>query len=149
MRVKIVVPGDQPPQIQDSPQLARLHARGEVVVHRDRPRSVAEQLERVRDATCILNSRGAVKWRGELLRQLPQLKMITVCGIGTDSIDLVVARERGIAVSNIPGKTAPIVAEHALALMFAVARRTWFHTDALKRGSWSGLETCMFFEQGF
>jgi D-3-phosphoglycerate dehydrogenase len=62
--------------------------------------------------------------------------MITVCGIGTDAIDLETARQRGIVVSNIPGQTAPIVAEHALALMFSVARRAWFATHELKQGRW-------------
>jgi D-3-phosphoglycerate dehydrogenase len=63
--------------------------------------------------------------------------MISVCGIGTDAIDLDAAREQGIVVCNIPARTALIVAEHALALMFAVARRTWFHTQELKCGRWT------------
>ncbi len=62
--------------------------------------------------------------------------MITACGIGTDSIDLDAARRLGLVVCNVPGRTAPIVAEHALALMFAVARQAWFQTDLLKRGGW-------------
>ena len=45
-RVKVVVPGDDPPQIADSPALARLAPRADVVVHRDRPGSDAEELER-------------------------------------------------------------------------------------------------------
>ena len=66
--------------------------------------------------------------------------MITVCGIGTDAIDLATAKELGIVVSNIPGRTAAVVAEHAIAMMFAVARRAWWHTDRLKRGQWPGRE---------
>ena len=41
----------------------------------------------------------------EALRALPRLRMATVCGIGTDAFDLVVARERDISICNIPGKT--------------------------------------------
>jgi D-3-phosphoglycerate dehydrogenase len=66
--------------------------------------------------------------------------MITVCGIGTDAIDLGAARELGIVVCNLPGHTAPIVAEHALALMLAVARRAWFQTNELKSGRWTSLD---------
>jgi D-3-phosphoglycerate dehydrogenase len=135
-RVRIVIPGDDPPQLQGSSHLARLQAAGEVVLHTDRPASDEEKLRRLRGAHVLLNSRSAVKWPGTLLRQLPELKMITVCGIGTDAIDLATARELGIVVSNIPGETAPIVAEHALALMFAVARKTWYLTDRVKRGLW-------------
>jgi len=139
-RVRIVIPGDDPPQLQGSPQLERLRQAGEVVMYVDRPATVAEQLRRADGATCLINSRSAIKWGGSVLRQLPQLRMLTTCGIGTDAIDLTAARELGIVVCNVPGKTAAIVAEHALALMFAVARRAWFQTDALKHGRWIGMD---------
>ena len=106
-RVKIVVPGDNPQQIQGSPRLAALEPYGDVTVYTDRPSSLEQQVERLQGATILLNSRGAVRWPGEVLRQLPSLKFITIFGIGTDSIDLVTAKELGITVSNIPGKTAP------------------------------------------
>eukprot|EP00913_Durusdinium_trenchii_P028507 g26735.t1 len=77
-----------------------------------------------------------VKWPGRVLRRLPQLKMMTACGIGTDSFDLGAASEMGIAVCNVPGWTAPIVAEHALALMFAISRRTSWMTAEMKQGRW-------------
>ena len=70
---------------------------------------------------------------------MPRLRLVAVCGIGTDAIDLDVCRERGIAVCNVGGVTAPVVAEHALALMFAVARRTWYQTNELKHGRWASL----------
>jgi D-3-phosphoglycerate dehydrogenase len=68
---------------------------------------------------------------------LPRLRLISVCGIGTDAIDLKTAHELGILVCNLPGRTAAIVAEHALALMLATARRTWFQTNELKSGRWT------------
>src|SRR5262245_20058089 len=135
--VVIVVPGDDPPQIQGSPHLDRLKPYGQVILHPDRPKSLDEQLARTRDAVCLVNTRGAVKWPAEALRALPRLRMATVCGIGTDAFDLAVARERGIIVCNIPGKTAPIVAEHALGLMLAAAKRAWFSTTELKAGRWN------------
>ncbi|MCC7370597.1 MAG: hypothetical protein IT306_19405 [Chloroflexi bacterium] len=135
-RVQIVVPGDNPQQIQGSPRLDMLAPYGDVTVHTDRPTSFEQQIERAKDATILLNSRGAVKWPGEVLRQLPKLKFITVFGIGTDSIDLVTAKELGIVVSNIPGKTAPVVAEHAFALMLATAKRLVFQTGEMRGGRW-------------
>ena len=134
--MRMAIPGDDPPQLQGSPHLDRLRARGEVVLHLDRPADDAEKLRRVQGATCLINSRGAVKWPGHLLRRLPALKMITVCGIGTDAIDCTTAKELGIVVCNIPGLTAPIVAEHALALMLATARRVCFQTTQLRNGIW-------------
>jgi phosphoglycerate dehydrogenase-like enzyme len=135
----IIIPGDDPPQLQGSPHLDRLRAYGEVVLYPDRPVTAEEKVRRARGATCLINSRSSVTWPGEVLRQLPDLRLIATCGIGTDSIDLEAARALGIAVCNIPGRTAPLVAEHALALMLAAARRAWFQTDAVKRGRWVGL----------
>ncbi len=137
MSVTIVIPGDDPVQIQGSPHLGRLRPYGEVILYTDRPASAEEKLRRARDAACIINSRGTVTWPGDLLRRLPHLRMISTCAIGTDAIDLAAARELGIVVSNIPGRTAPIVAEHTLALMLAVARRAWFQTNELKHGRWT------------
>jgi phosphoglycerate dehydrogenase-like enzyme len=132
----ISIPGDDPPQLQASPHLERLRGCGEVAIYLDRPADDAEKLRRVGGATCLINSRGAVKWPGNLLRQLPDLRMITVCGIGTDPIDCATAKELGIIVCNIPGLTAPIVAEHALALMLATTRRLCFQTTQLRQGIW-------------
>src|SRR5438874_2500866 len=135
--VVIVIPGDDPPQLQGSPHLERLKSYGEVILHVDRPSTVEDKVRRGGNAVCLVNSRGAVKWPGEVLRRLPRLKMITVCGIGTDAIDLETAKELGILVCNLPGQTAPIVAEHALGLMLAVAKRAWFQTNELKAGRWT------------
>jgi D-3-phosphoglycerate dehydrogenase len=139
-RPVIVIPGDEPEQIAGSPQLDRLRPYGEVVVYRDRPKSVAEQVARARDAAVVLNSRSQVQWPRSVLDALPNLRMITTCGIGTDSIDLEAAREHGVVVTNIPAKTAPVVAEHALALMLAAAKRVAFQTGELKSGRWTRRE---------
>jgi phosphoglycerate dehydrogenase-like enzyme len=140
LMMRIVIPGDDPPQLQGSPHLERLCQAGEVTLHLDRPESVDEQVRRAAGATCLINSRSAIQWPSRVLRRLPELRMITTCGIGTDAIDLDTARELGIVVSNVPGKTVPIVAEHAIALMFAVARRAWHQTNAVKQGRWLALD---------
>ncbi len=138
-RPLIVVPGDNPVQLAGSPHLERLRPYGEVVLHSTSPTGDAEKLSRVRDAQVMINSRGAVKWPRHLLEQLPRLRFITVCGIGTDSIDLEAARERNIVVSNIPGMTAAVVAEHALALMLAASKRVAYQTSELRAGRWKGM----------
>jgi D-3-phosphoglycerate dehydrogenase len=135
-RPLVIVPGDQPPAIAGSPHLARLRQRAEVRVYETRPESDEEKLERARDATVILNTRGAVHWPGRVLRQLPRLKMISCCAVGYDCIDLAAARELGIVVTNVPGRTASIVAEHALALLLAAARRLAFMTAEIRQGRW-------------
>ncbi|HUY34341.1 MAG TPA: NAD(P)-dependent oxidoreductase [Pirellulales bacterium] len=138
-RPLIVIPADHPPQLSGSSHLERLRAYGEVVLYADLPESVAEQVRRARDAVCLINSRSTLKWPAEALRECTRLRMISICGIGTDAIDLAHCRQRGIDVRNLPGRTAPVVAEHALGLLFAVAKRAWFQTDEMKHGRWNGL----------
>ena len=136
-RLKFVVPGDFPPQIQGSPHLDRLEPYGDVELHLDRPKDMAEQLQRVEGAHVILNTRGAVKWFAPALRELPDLRLIATCSIGVDSIDVEAARACGVAVANQPGRTAPVVAEHIISLMFAAAKRVAFQTSELKAGRWT------------
>ena len=137
-RPLIVVPGDDPRMIAGSPHLDRLRERAEVVLYDSRPASDEEKVSRARDATVILNSRGIVRWPGSVLRQLPKLKMIACCAIGFDCVDMRAAAELGILVTNVPGRTATIVAEHALALLLGTARRLALMTSEIKQGRWPG-----------
>ena len=135
-RVRIVVPGDQPRQIAGSPHLERLGDYGDLAVYESTPADTAEKIDRVRDCEVIINSRGVVTWREEL-EQLPKLRMIATCSIGTDMIDLERAGERGVVVSNQPGRTAPVVAEHMFGLMFALAKSAAYQTAEIKAGRWT------------
>jgi D-3-phosphoglycerate dehydrogenase len=53
----------------------------------------------------------------------PALRLIVVHGVGHDRVDLARAAARGIAACNTPADNARSVAEHALALMLALARQ--------------------------
>ena len=66
--------------------------------------------------------------------------MISTCSIGTDMIDLETASELGIVVSNQPGRTAKIVAEHVFGLMLAVGKRAGVQTAEMKAGRWTRME---------
>lgn len=139
-QLRIVVPGDDPSQIQGSPHLNRLKPYGEVVVYKDRPESTDEKIQRAKDADILINSRGIVKWYDDVLKYLPKLKLISLCSIGTDMIDLDEAKRRGIIVCNQPGRTAPVVAEHGFGLMFALAKRAAFMTAGMKTGQWHRMD---------
>ena len=139
-RLKIVVPGDLPPQIQGSPHLERLKPYGDVVLYTDRPETPEEKIHRAEDADILINSRGIVKWPAEILHQLPKLKLISLCSIGTDMIALDEAKQQGITVCNQPGRTAPVVAEHGFGLMFALAKRAAFLTASMKAGGWPRMD---------
>ena len=104
------------------------------------PKLHEEQLRRAEDADILINSRGLVKWPDELLQQLPKLKLISLCSIGTDMIGLDEAKKRGITVCNQPGRTAPVVAEHGFGLMFGLAKRAAFLTASMKSGGWPRMD---------
>jgi len=141
-RVKILVPGDNPTQIGGSAHLERLAPYGDLELYADTPESGEEKIARAQGAQVIINTRGVVTWREEM-RQLPNLKMIATCSIGTDMIDLEIARDLGIVVSNQPGRTAPVVAEHMFGLMFALSKRAYFQTAGLKAGRWTRMMNTM------
>ena len=132
----MVAPGDFPPQIQGSPHLERLNRYGDLEIYRDLPSDVDELVSRARGAEVIVNTRSSVAWPAEALRRLPELRLIASLSIGVDMIDLAAARECGVTVCNLPGRTAPVVAEHAVALMFAAARRLAEQTAAIRAGNW-------------
>ena len=139
-RPKVVVPGDNPPQIQGSPHLKRLDPYADVELYADRCPSAEEKLKRAGDAEIIINSRGMVTWSAEILHQLPKLRLISTCSIGTDMINLEAAKELGITISNQPGRTAPVVAEQAFGLMLAIAKRAAFFTESMRAGRWPRMD---------
>jgi D-3-phosphoglycerate dehydrogenase len=65
---------------------------------------------------------GTEKLTGELLRGLPQLKVISRVGVGIDNVDLGAAKELGIAVHNTPDAHVDAVAELTLAGLLAILR---------------------------
>lgn len=72
----------------------------------------------------------------DLERAAPRLKVIGRAGVGVDNIDLDAARRTGVIVVNAPEAASVAVAEHALALMLALARRLPEAAASLRRGEW-------------
>ncbi len=132
---RIVVIANRPPQWLGSPQLERLRGLGDLTFYDDVPGDLGEQIERARDAEVVITP-VIVRWTDDAFAALPNLRLICLVAIGTDSIDLAAARRRGVLVANVPGRTAGVVAEHALALMLSVARRTAEETAAIRQGEW-------------
>lgn len=67
--------------------------------------------------------RSATKATAEVIAAADRLKVIGRAGIGVDNIDLAAASARGIVVMNTPFGNSITTAEHAIAMMFAVARQ--------------------------
>jgi len=74
----------------------------------------------------------------EFIGSAPNLKLIQKLGVGVNTIALRAARDRGVAVCNMPGTNSQAVAEMALSLMMAVLRRTCFFDARTRAGQgWS------------
>lgn len=78
----------------------------------------------------------------DVLQKLPNLKLIVTRSTGYDHIDLAACRKRGIAVSFVPSYGENTVAEHAFALLLALARKLQAASERTRRLDFStgGLE---------
>lgn len=65
-----------------------------------------------------------------------RLKVIARAGVGVDNIDVDAARSRGIEVITVPEATTVSVAELAIGLMIAVARKIAYCDREIRRGKW-------------
>jgi len=68
----------------------------------------------------------------------PALKLIASFGTGIDHVDLAVAQQRGIIVTNTPGVLTEDTADMTMALILAVARRLAEGERLIRSGGWSG-----------
>ena len=80
--------------------------------------------------------RSATSPNKEFIDQAPNLKYIIRAGEGTDNIDKAYCSEKGIKVSNTPGANNNSAAEHAMALMMTVLRKTAQADASMKAGKW-------------
>src|ERR687885_495197 len=87
------------------------------------------------DADALL-VRSATKVTPALLEAAPRLRIVARAGTGVDNVDVDAASARGILVVNAPGANSISVAEHACALMLALARSVPAADRAMKAAKW-------------
>jgi phosphoglycerate dehydrogenase-like enzyme len=92
----------------------------------------AEVLQLVVDADVLISNNVS----REVIQAGRHLKMIQALGTGVDGIDVCAATERGIVVCNTVGFNAFLVAEHAVALMLALAKGINRYDRAVRSGAW-------------
>ena len=80
--------------------------------------------------------RSATKVTAKLLEQAKKLKVVGRAGIGVDNVDIPAATGRGIIVMNTPFGNSITTAEHAIALMFALARQIPAADASTQAGKW-------------
>jgi D-3-phosphoglycerate dehydrogenase / 2-oxoglutarate reductase len=80
--------------------------------------------------------RSATKVTAKLLEAAKRLKVVGRAGIGIDNIDVAAATARGVCVMNTPFGNAITTAEHAIALMLALAREIPQADRSTQAGKW-------------
>src|SRR5260370_32758563 len=80
--------------------------------------------------------RSATKVTRPMIERGANLKVIVRAGIGVDTIDVAAATQRCIVVMNTPHGNSITTAEHAIALMFALAREVSAADQSTQAGKW-------------
>ena len=93
-----------------------------------------EKVQLVRDADFIILFPSYVSDR--VLQSAPNCKLVQLLSAGYDQMNLPLAADLGIAVSNNGGANRVAVAEHTMMLMLACHRRMMFYANSVKAGRW-------------
>lgn len=92
-------------------------------------------LEKIREADGLV-IRSGTKVTREVFEAATKLRVVGRAGIGVDNVDLPAATERGVVVVNTPSGNNVTTAEHAIALLIALARHIPQATASMKAGKW-------------
>ncbi|NQV43750.1 MAG: glycerate dehydrogenase [Rhodospirillales bacterium] len=115
-------------------RLARIESMGDFTLYPGAPDTTDIFLDRIGDAEAIL-----LGWNmpDDVLSRVPNLKFIAFTGIGAANfVNLDMASQRGITVTNTPGYADNTVAEHTMALMLATARNVARLDRDTRAGGW-------------
>lgn len=139
--IQIVVPDDYPPVFADSAALGRLNRLPVIKVesYTDRPQNPEELIQRISGAHTIILARSNTRLTNHVLESTaPYLKHIALLGTATDHVALEATRRLGVVVTNTPNSSTVAVAEHALALLFSLARKIPQLDLRVRLGEWPG-----------
>lgn len=99
----------------------RLQKLGEVVTYLN-TNSETLSIERLKGIEIAVVASYLTPYPKTVLQHAHQLKLLVTSSVGFNTIDIEYAKEKGIKVANIPGYNKQAVAEHTIALMFAMLR---------------------------
>jgi glycerate dehydrogenase len=106
--------------------------------------SPADVESRIADAGIVLTNK--VKLGAAHFEAAPSLKMIAEMATGFDNVDTVAAREKGIAVCNVPSYSASFTAQTTIALLLELAQHIGRHSEAVASGKWANSSDFSFWE---
>lgn len=110
-----------------------IRALGQTTIHERTTPAQAHQ--RLQGAQATLTNKFPLS--RDLLNQLPDLRYIGVTATGYNIVDVAVARERGIVVSNVPAYGTDSVAQTVFALLLELTHRVGHHSAVVREGKWA------------
>ena len=110
-----------------------LAAIGELEAH-DRT-DESHVIQTIGDAEAVFTSK--CRMSAEVMDACRNLKFIGALATGYDNIDIKAAREKGIAVCNVPAYSTDSVAQHTFALILEITNQVGLNNAAVQSGEWS------------
>jgi D-3-phosphoglycerate dehydrogenase len=104
--------------------------------------SEAQYTEAVADADAVLQGRG-VTLTANVIAGLRKAKVVMNGAVGLDRIDIDAATEAGILVVNVPDVWVNEVADHAVMLLLAVARKLPYVSEMASSGRWAQVHSAL------
>ncbi len=105
---------------------------GELTVYDRTPRDKAA--ERIGDAEAVYTNKTPIS--REVIQECPNIKFIGMLSTGFDVVDVATAKEKGIAVCNIPTYGTAAVGQFAIALLLEICHHIGHHDKAVHEGAW-------------
>ena len=99
-------------------------------------RTTPEQtLERCKDATVVITNKVYIS--GQMMSQLPNLRLIAIAATGMNNVELDAAAELGIEVKNVSGYSTYSVAEATLGAALSLLRNSAYYDNYFKSGAYA------------
>ena len=120
----------------NGPPIARLRAAGFAIAFPPRVPLTREDevVESLRGADAVIA--GNEPYSERVLTSLPELRIVSRCGVGLDQVDLQAAARLGVAVSITPNGNHGAVAEHTMAMILALTRSIVRNDRNVRGGRW-------------
>ena len=116
-----------------------LGALGELMVY-DRTSLTDQQevIDRIGDAEIVITNKTPIS--KQVFDACPGMKYIAVLATGYNVVDYVYAREKGIAVSNVPAYGTASVSQFSIALLLEICHHIGHHAQTVKEGRWQNCQ---------
>lgn len=114
-------------------------ALGELTVY-DRTSLTDQQevIDRIGDAEIVITNKTPIS--KQVFDACPGMKYIAVLATGYNVVDYVYAREKGIAVSNVPAYGTASVSQFSIALLLEICHHIGHHAQTVKEGRWQNCQ---------